>query len=84
MKKITQIERQKLAELFTSIDTDGNGLIEKEELIKILKSHVEHFKKLEDDEIELMVGEIDKNCSGKIDFNEFIIAMYDKSKLYVR
>ena len=31
-----------------------------------------------------MVSSIDKDSSGKIDFNEFIIAMYDKEKLYVR
>jgi calcium-dependent protein kinase len=30
------------------------------------------------------VGDIDRNGSGKIDFNEFIIAMYNKDQLYVR
>lgn len=33
LKKITQQERQKLAEIFTSIDSDGSGQIEREELL---------------------------------------------------
>jgi Ca2+-binding EF-hand superfamily protein len=30
------------------------------------------------------VKNIDINKSGKIDFNEFIIAMYDKRKVYLK
>lgn len=37
LKKITQQERQKLAEMFTSIDSDGNGQIECDELLKAFR-----------------------------------------------
>ena len=30
LRKVTQQERQRLANIFTGIDRDGNGLIEKE------------------------------------------------------
>jgi calcium-dependent protein kinase len=34
--------------------------------------------------VDKMINSIDKNNSGQIDFNEFIIAMYDKDKLYIK
>jgi hypothetical protein len=33
LRRITQEERQRLAEMFTSIDSDGNGVISREELV---------------------------------------------------
>jgi Ca2+-binding EF-hand superfamily protein len=69
LKKITQDERQKLAEIFTSIDSDGNGLIDKAELVATLRTHMDKFKHLAEAELDQLVSSMDKNNSGKIDFN---------------
>jgi calcium-dependent protein kinase len=34
---VTQTEREQLAEMFTCIDSDGNGVISREELVSTFK-----------------------------------------------
>jgi calcium-dependent protein kinase len=71
-----------LAEVFTSIDSDGNGVISREELITTFQQQAGmSFSRAE---VEAIAQSVDINDSGKIDFNEFIIAMYDRRKLYLR
>jgi calcium-dependent protein kinase len=68
--------------MFNSIDSDANGVISREELITIFQKYWEgHYSP---EEVEAIANSIDINNSGKIDFNEFIIAMYDRRKLYLR
>jgi calcium-dependent protein kinase len=78
LRKVTQEERQKLACAFTSIDRDGDGLIEREELVVALRRQQSKRAGEGEGEVDGLVESIDKDRSGKIDFNEFIIAMYDK------
>jgi calcium-dependent protein kinase len=68
--------------MFTSIDADGNGVISREELVSTFQQQAGgHYSK---EEVEAIARSVDINDSGKIDFNEFIIAMYDRRKLYLR
>jgi Ca2+-binding EF-hand superfamily protein len=43
--------------------------------------HSEHYNV---EEVKEMLKIVDKNQSGKIDFNEFISVMYSKRKLFQR
>ena len=65
-KKINQSERQHLASIFESIDRDNSGIIEVEEFKKFYSENSEHY---DVDEVEKMILAIDKNNSGKVDFN---------------
>lgn len=78
-KKITQQERHELSKIFFEIDNDGSGLIEVQELIEFFRAKYPQYK---EQKIIEIVQNIDKNNSGKIDFNEFITAMAKKSHLY--
>ncbi len=68
-----------MAQVFFEIDKDQSGLIEAQELIEFLMIKYPEF-----DEAKILeiVHNVDKNNSGKIDFNEFIVAMGKKSELF--
>lgn len=58
--------------VFKSIDKDGDGVIEKKELITIFNSH--STSRLSEKQIENILQVIDTNGSGQIDFTEFLVA----------
>lgn len=49
-----------------------------------MKKHVSNFNSYSEEDINDLVRSIDKNQSGKIDFNEFIVAMQNRSKLFIK
>ena len=53
-------------------DVDGNGLIDREELRKVMASLNES---LSEEELEAMIKEADTNGDGQISFEEFKIMM---------
>lgn len=67
-------EKRKLAEIFKSLDKDGNGTLSKSEIIEGLRiQHPEQQK----EEIDKFFAEIDLNKTDEIDFSEFIVANYN-------
>merc|ERR1711904_486251 len=57
---------------FTQIDTDGNGVITREELGDALKK----FGLLESEHsIDEVLDEVDENRDGFIDYNEFVASL---------
>ncbi|MCJ1454382.1 Calmodulin [Mycoblastus sanguinarius] len=66
--KSTDTEAE-LRAAFNVFDRDGNGTINKEELVQIMKSIGEGFT---DEEIEEMMKEADKDGNGTIDYDEFV------------
>lgn len=80
-RNISQRERQKLAQIFNQIDHDHNGVITVDELTQVYATHVGAHTQ---EEIRAIVRTIDTNHSGFIDFNEFIVAMEGRRKLFVR
>ncbi|XP_057306427.1 uncharacterized protein LOC130644725 [Hydractinia symbiolongicarpus] len=67
------ISKQKIEVIFLEIDKSANGWVEKDEFQKfILKLGV----KMSDHEFDLLIEEIDKDKSGKIDFEEFFNYYY--------
>ena len=59
-------DKDHLLQVFREIDKDGDGVIEKNELISIFNSHSR--SRLSDVEIESILQLIDTNGSGRIDF----------------
>lgn len=63
---------------FREIDKDGDGVIEKDELIEIFNSE---DTSLPPTEIEKILKIIDTNGSGRIDFTEFLVAASNEEQL---
>jgi len=77
-----QAQDERLYEQFTSLDTNGDGFITSEELEQGLRMQMEQLKS---NNIEVTftlqqakeaLKEIDANLDGKIDYNEFLAALY--------
>lgn len=72
-------EIQKLSQIFNSIDLDGDGKLSREELM------TEYCKSKPPDEAEEAVNrimkEVDINCSGYIDYSEFLMATLKQETL---
>lgn len=59
-------DKDNLMKVFKEIDKDGDGVIEKKELISVFNSH--STSRLTENEIENILQVIDTNGSGHIDF----------------
>jgi Ca2+-binding EF-hand superfamily protein len=66
--------------VFKRIDTNNDGTIEAAELMALYR---EHFGEENEEEVGNILSKIDQNESGKIDFNEFIVAMYTRKRLFL-
>lgn len=63
-----EAEEAKLKALYMTLDTDGNGFIDRKEFDK----YIENLGlKMKENEVSLVFHQIDKNSNGVIDFNEF-------------
>ena len=74
-QNLSKEEIAEFREIFNLVDKDGGGTITKEELADLMDT-LRIPSKL--DEIELMISEIDKDKSGSIDFEEFVMVMSRK------
>ena len=74
------ISNSKLKQIFKSMDKDGNGLLDADEMIQffdmmhehILIPHLPSHERL----VEL-INSLDKNSDGKVDLNKFVEAFED-------
>lgn len=62
-------------EIFHLVDKDGGGSITKDELVDLMETLRIPTKP---EEVEQMINEIDKDKSGTIDFEEFVMVMSKK------
>jgi len=69
---------EKLKAVFRQWDTDGDGIISREELGRIMKELDPSFKQ---DELEVMFQACDANQDGVIDYSEFINWLFDSKEL---
>ena len=69
---ISMEEKQRLSDIFTSLDTDHNGVLTRAELVSGLKE----LKSEEDAEemVDRIVDQVDLNHSGTVDYTEFLAA----------
>lgn len=72
-------DKDNLMKVFKEIDKDGDGVIEKKELISVFNSH--STSRLTENEIENILQVIDTNGSGHIDFTEFLVAASNEEKM---
>jgi Ca2+-binding EF-hand superfamily protein len=77
-KHVSTDEFQLLRNMFNQFDVDGDGVITRDELKKMMESI--HMTELSDEEIELAMQEADKNGDGSINFYEFVGVMMGVQK----
>jgi calcium-dependent protein kinase len=71
-------ERQELEKQFKDWDTNGDGVLSKEEIINGYKKT---YGKVDEYEIENMIKSIDLDGNGVIDYNEFLACSMNKDKI---
>jgi calcium-dependent protein kinase len=76
---LSKEEKNELMELFQSLDTNGDGVLNKEELYEGYKQQMDEDDALK--EVERIMSEIDIDKSGTIDYNEFLIAATNRQKV---
>ncbi len=64
-------DKLELEKVFKELDADGDGVIEKNELIHAFETHYRDHANID---INAILKLIDTNNSGKIDFTEFLVA----------
>eukprot|EP01047_Picozoa_sp_COSAG01_P057412 COSAG01_NODE_6634_length_3569_cov_1.447550_5_plen_273_part_00 len=67
--------------LFRKYDVDNGGSIGKEELVSLME---ELGHKLDENESEAMMSQIDTDGSGEIDFDEFLQAVHGRATVSIR
>ena len=75
--KYSEDELNQLKEVFQGFDEDGNGYIDKEELLKGLKKlNIPATK----EDVEEMINEADENSDGQLSIEEFIQIMANQEE----
>ena len=69
-----------MAIIFKKFDRDNDGVIG---LQQLKEAYGEIQGNDNDEDCDHVLNKVDKNKSGKIDFSEFLIAVYDRKKLFV-
>ena len=72
-------DKDHLLSVFREIDKDGDGVIEKEELISVFNSNTR--SSLSEGEIQKILELVDTNGSGQIDFTQFLVAASNEEKM---
>ena len=75
---ITSKEKDELSKTFKQLDTNHDGVLDRQELIKgFEKSKII----ISESELEKLLSSIDSNGNGQFDYSEFVAAVIDKTKL---
>lgn len=75
-----QEEKEKLMQVFRSMDKDSNGTLTKEEIIEALKKNKSTLQDAEKSALEI-IEYSDMNKNNTIDYSEFVAATIQKEKL---
>ena len=67
------VQRLRIRKEFERFDKDNSGFITKQELLEVLKARGIQTVTLE--QIDELLKEIDKDRSGEIDYEEFVLLM---------
>ncbi|CAD8156398.1 unnamed protein product [Paramecium octaurelia] len=73
-------DKKKLMDEFMKFDLNNDGQLSKEELLSVYSRTLPHDRALK--EVNNIFKKIDANGSGKIDYQEFVIATIDQKKYF--
>lgn len=71
-------DKKELQRIFQEIDTDNDGVIEREELLSAYQQHYDQHLSID---VSNILKLVDINGSGKIDYTEFLVAASSEEKL---
>jgi len=72
-------EKQELEKIFKLMDKDGNGTLDKQE---VLEGYEEHFGiPMTEDQVDEMFAAVDIDGNGCIDYTEFVMATMNEKDL---
>lgn len=74
----TKEEKNELIKTFKALDANGDGKLTREELMNGYRQKQIAF---DSDDLDAMIGTLDNNQSGAIDYTEFVAAAIDREKL---
>ncbi|CAD8062641.1 unnamed protein product [Paramecium primaurelia] len=77
---MSEQDKRKLMDEFMKFDLNNDGLLTKEELLSVYSRTLPHDRALK--EVNNIFKKIDVNGSGKIDYQEFVIATIDQKKYF--
>ncbi|CAD8118042.1 unnamed protein product [Paramecium sonneborni] len=77
---VTTQEKDDLLKIFQDIDKNGDGTVSKDELFQAYLKIYKGDKLAAETVVEELFPQLDANCSGKVDFSEFITASINKEK----
>jgi calcium-dependent protein kinase len=76
---MTKEDRNELLDLFRQFDTNGDGVLSKQEVMEGYKAYLGDVEA--EKEAERIMQEVDLDKSGTIDYNEFILAALNRQKV---
>ena len=76
---MTKEEKNEMLEIFQSLDTNGDGVLSKDEIFEGYKQTLGEVEARR--EVERIMKEADIDNSGTIDYNEFVMAATNRQKL---
>ena len=77
---LSKEEKNEMIDLFKKFDKDNNGQLSKDEIFEGFKSILGEIEAKT--EVERIMKDLDMDKSGYIDYNEFVIAASNRSKLF--
>lgn len=69
--EVEPVQECELKEIFEGIDKDGGGTIDKTELSVFMRQLMDDEDEFNDDDVDALMGEVDEDGSGEMDFDEF-------------
>ncbi len=76
---MTKEEKNDMIEMFQSLDTNGDGVLSREEIYEGYRQTLGDVEARK--EVDRIMDEIDMDKNGTIDYNEFVLAATNRQKL---
>jgi len=77
-EQLTDDQIQEFKEAFALFDKDGNGTITAKELGAVMRGLGQNPS---EEEIRTMIDEVDTDCNGSIEFDEFLLLISNKIRM---